>query len=431
MKGKHTICFFALLVVPAHCQISIFLDLFPTREDIAVLFGCNRNPLPPTLAPTAYIEPPPEIIWTSASTIVEESSPYEVGIPLSLNNDGSRLVIGGGAKLFVYESFTSDTDGSTGWVMGRDLSVFFSSWVGAVDITSDGNFLVASNTQTNLTTGEIDTTFNGEVKTFKLLTSNDWEQDGATILSDKGASDGFGASLAISEDGLKIAVGAPHGNYVQIVYPVIGSEWKIEFDAPDENSFFGASLSLAGDGNTLAVGAPHTNDYKGAVHIIDIDKKIVKQIFYGKTAGGAGVGDNFGMTLTLSNDASTLAIGSTGGPSSSSYAQVFRYNTVEEKYLQTGNTITGTGFKTFGWPLSLSSDGNTLAVGMPYNDDEGEDSGKTVIYSVNGDLLTQNEFFSGSKPQDHFGSSVSISGNGKFVAVGADENVHVWESFVL
>ena len=424
---KPTICILALLFVQANAQINISLDILPKPSDFAILFGCNKDPNPPP-------EPPPidDIVWTSVAKIPLTSKSEALGTPLSLSKDGSRVVVGGAANLVVYEKFTSDIDNSTSFVLAKDLSDSFSSFVGAVDINSSGEYLVGSNlADLDVTTGVVDPASNGEVKVFKSLPNNDWKQDYSTLVSTTGEADGFGSSLSISEDGLRVAVGAPFGDYVQVVYPVLDSEWEITFNGPDKNSFFGAAVCLASDGNTLAVGAPHTDDYKGAVYIIDVEARNISHTFYGEVGGGEPVGDHFGITLDLSEDASTLAVGTVGGADSTAYAKVFRLNADSKEYVQIGSKITGVGHPSLGWPLSLSFDGSMLAVGIPYNDDEGDDSGKTIVYSVTDESFDQNGYFNGEQLQEQSGSSVQLSGTQEFLAVGALENIHIWQMHVV
>lgn len=420
---KATTSILALLFVQANAQFSLNLDIFPKPSDFAALFGCNKDPNPPP--------PPPEegdnIVWTSVGKIPLDSLSAAVGTALGINKDGGRIVVGGPGNLVVYDKFISGIDNSTNYVIAKDLSESFSSFVGAVDINSSGEYLVGSNlADYDVATGIIDPTANGEVKVFKSLPNGDWKQDYSTLVSTTGQADGFGSSLSISEDGLRVAVGAPFGDYVQVVYPILDSEWEITFNGPFKNSFFGAAVSLASDGNTLAVGAPYTGDKKGAVYIIDVEGRSISHEFYGDA-----VGDHFGITLDLSEDASTLAVGTIGNSELIAYAKVFRLNRDTKVYNQVGEKITSVGHPSLGWPLSLSFDGGILAVGIPYNNDEGDGSGKTVVYSVNDDGFKQNGYFNGEQLQENSGSSVQISGNHEYLVVGALKNIHIWKKYVV
>ena len=75
-----------------------------------------------------------------------------------------------------------------------------------------------------------------------------------------------------------------------------------------------------------------------------------------------------------------------------------------------------------GYSVSLSADGTTVAIGAPFNDNVGESAGKSAIFKYNEgsrswDQLGQS--INGDEAKSLSGSSVSLSGNGTTVAVGA------------
>ena len=94
----------------------------------------------------------------------------------------------------------------------------------------------------------------------------------------------------------------------------------------DANDNFGYSISLSADGNTLAVGArgeasnatgidgDQTNDdadYSGAAYVFTRSAGSWEQQAYIK-ASNTGAGDWFGQTVSLSADGNTLAVGARG-----------------------------------------------------------------------------------------------------------------------
>ena len=73
-----------------------------------------------------------------------------------------------------------------------------------------------------------------------------------------------------------------------------------------------------------------------------------------------------------------------------------------------------------GWSVSLSADGNTLAVGARQDDSSGNRSGTTQIYTWNGTAWSQlGDDIDGEAAEDESGHSVSLSANGTTVAIGA------------
>ena len=165
-------------------------------------------------------------------------------------------------------------------------------------------------------------------------------------------------------------------------------------DVGDE---FGATVAISGDGNTLAVTAPNEasgapgidNDYQtddsaphaGAVYIFVRIGTTWSQQAYVKPFN-TETGDEFGRVLALSDDGDTLAVGAplessiltgvstpvvgdpdTDGAFRSGAVYVFARDDDEswsqQAYVKPSNTAEE---RRFGWSLSLSSDGDTLAV---------------------------------------------------------------------
>ena len=71
----------------------------------------------------------------------------------------------------------------------------------------------------------------------------------------------------------------------------------------------------------------------------------------------------------------------------------------------------------------MSSDGTTLAVGAIYNDGTASGAGHVRVYSWNGSAWTQlGDDIYGEAANDGSGSSVSLSSDGNTVAIGAYRN---------
>ena len=75
--------------------------------------------------------------------------------------------------------------------------------------------------------------------------------------------------------------------------------------------------------------------------------------------------------------------------------------------------------------VSLSADGNTLAIGAKYNDgDNGASSGHVRIYkNVNNNWVQVGSDIDGEAAGDRSGTAVSLSADGSIVAISAPYNV--------
>ena len=76
-----------------------------------------------------------------------------------------------------------------------------------------------------------------------------------------------------------------------------------------------------------------------------------------------------------------------------------------------------------GWPVSLSADGNRLAISGYYNDGNGNGSGHVRLYAWDGTAWVQAEAdIDGEAMGDNFGYSIALSGDGRSLAIGANAN---------
>ncbi len=302
--------------------------------------------------------------------------------------------------------------------------------------------------------------------------------------SNTGASDGFGYAVSLSSDGLTLAVGANlersaatgiDGNQADntvigsgavYVFTRTGSTWAqqayIKASNTGSNDYFGSKLSLSGDGNTLAVGAynegsaatgidgnqvDNTAGSSGAVYVFTRAGSVWTQQAYVK-ASNTGASDGFGYAVSLSSDGNTLAVGAI---SEDSVATGIGGNQADNTaanagavyvFVRAGTTWTQQAYvkasnagasDNFGFSVSLSSDGNTLAVGAYAEDSiatgiDGNqadnifiDSGAVYVFSRVGAVWTQQAYVkaSNTNANDRFGSSVSLSSDGNTLAVGA------------
>ena len=76
-----------------------------------------------------------------------------------------------------------------------------------------------------------------------------------------------------------------------------------------------------------------------------------------------------------------------------------------------------------GTSVSLSADGTFVAVGAPYNNGNGSDSGHVRVYKLISNTWTkQGGDIDGEDDNDKSGSSVSLSRDGSIVAIGSPKN---------
>ena len=93
-------------------------------------------------------------------------------------------------------------------------------------------------------------------------------------------------------------------------------------------------------------------------------------------------------------------------------------------YSQIGQDIDGKVAGDFsGESVSLSANGKIIAIGAHLNDNNGVNSGHVRVFEWDGTNWVQvGQDIDGEAPGDSSGVSVSLSANGNIVAIGANEN---------
>jgi WD40 repeat protein len=237
--------------------------------------------------------------------------------------------------------------------------------------------------------------------------------------------DEFGYSVSLSNNGNSLAIGASDGNYAHVYSINEGDEpsWlllgeTIEGEAPDD--WFEFSMSLSRDGNILAVGAPYNTNNAGHVRIFRLEETDgLKWAQIGENIDGDTTGKYWGWSVSLSSDGMTVAMGSPYG----GLVRVYCVDKDWTRWQQLGQTIEGEVGDMSGESVSLSADGNVIAIGAPDNDnDNGIMSGRVRFYYMDDDSsswLRVGRDIDGEEAYDELGYSVSLAADGKTVAIGA------------
>ena len=308
-----------------------------------------------------------------------------------------------------------------------------------------------------------------------------------------------GVTMAMSADGNTLVVSSPHedggasgvnGNQrdesawdsgAAYVFVRSGGRWSqqayLKASNAQTSDRFGIAVALSGDGNTLAVGATledsgarginppppagssatsaqadNSADLAGAVYVFTRTGTTWTQQAYVK-ASNAGSGDQFGWSLALSQDGNTLAVGAQGeasaatgingnqednsaGDAGAAYVFVRKGATwTQQAYIKASNAQ---GADRFGFSITLTADGNTLAVGS-YDEDGGASgvngvvneeapgSGAAYVFVRKGDTWTQDAYVKQSTTvrNSAFGSAVALSADGSTLVVGAVDETNL------
>ena len=154
-------------------------------------------------------------------------------------------------------------------------------------------------------------------------------------------------------------------------FPPHNGNWMLMagFRGNSENDWEGQSIDMSGDGKNIAIGAPRNDDAFSTAGRVRVFRK--------------------------SNDNAT---------------DWFELGTSLEG-LQAGEQC--------GYSVSISANGETVALGAPFNDDAKQNSGVVRVYKLHqGEWAPKGQFLHGQGRDDRAGVSVSLSDDGEVLAFG-------------
>ena len=329
--------------------------------------------------------------------------------------------------LFLYSACFAQTQ------LGLDIDgeAIFDRSGSSVSISADGNRVAIGAPMNNGSAFS-----SGHVRVYDW-NGTTWVQAGNDI-DGEAEGDQSGTSVSLSADGNRLAIGAPFnaGNgfwagHVR-VYNWNGIAWiqaGNDIDAEAPGDLFGWPVSLSDNGNRLAIGGSN-NDGSGmnAGHVRIFEWNGTNWVQIGSDINGEAPGDQSGARVTLSADGNRVAIGATKNRGATGFSfnigHVRVYDWNGTNWIQAGTDIDGElPYDFSGISISLSDNGNRLAIGATFNDGTAKDAGHVRVYDWNGAAWIQaGNDIDGEAEGDQFGRSVSLSSDGNVLAIGAFRN---------
>lgn len=280
----------------------------------------------------------------------------------------------------------------------------------------------------------------------------------------------LGWSTSISDDGEQIAVGAPGFNnntglvkIYRFTPATITWDLDVTLNGPTAGSSFGYDVCFSGDGQTIAIGAPDATN--GVVSVFRYTSGAWTQL--GPDLVGSADG-KFGFSLGMNLDGSRVVVGEprkafdintgAGGVTTYEYNGTnwsivselsYTNNQLEHELgydvaMTSSNVVligaptAGPGYvklssylsgnvpifaqplvfgEKFGWAVSIDNSANSFAVSAPYYDNK---RGRVLVFdatttppSLKGNVIV------GESPDDQFGLSLHMFGNGQKLMVRA------------
>ena len=284
----------------------------------------------------------------------------------------------------------------------------------SVAVSADGNTAIVGAFQDNSSVG---------AAWVYTRTGGVWSQQGKLVANDAIGSAAQGISVGLSADGNTAIVGGPGDNSgagAAWIYVRSGGTWtqqgaKLVGTGAAGNARQGA-VALSADGNTAIVGG--ANEAPGAAWIYIRNGSMWTQ------QGDKLVGTNVvgataqqGAAVALSGDGNTALVG--GRADNSNVGAAWVYTRTGGGWSQQGKLVANDAIAPAfqGYSVSLSADGNTAAVGGPFDN---TDVGAGWIYVRSAGMWTQQGKLigGGAVGQSLQGNSMSLSAAGNMVFMG-------------
>ena len=334
--------------------------------------------------------------WSALGSSITGSEQHSYfGYSVSLNADGTRVAIGaygaddgagarsGRVQVYEYSS-------STWSQLGSDISgEYYEDYSGWSVSLNDAGSIVAIGSHRHKTGGHTGTE-NGRIQVYEYSSST-WSQLGSDI-DGVNAGEHFGYDVSLNYDGTILAGGAGQTTGYVRIYQYISGSWTQLGDTIVGDSFSGGSSDMAGrsislnyDGTIVAIGASGNNGAgtdSGTTRIYKYSTSTWSQL--GSDIDGETAWDYSGYDVALNNDGDIIAIGAhynNGNGSNSGHVRIYKYTNSSWSQICTDTDGEASSDES-GFSVALNADGMTLAIGAPYNDGGGSNSGQVKVYEV-------------------------------------------------
>jgi len=199
-----------------------------------------------------------------------------------------------------------------------------------------------------------------------------------------------------------------------------------DIDGEFPNDTSGSKVAISDDGSIIAISATQNSSAAGQIRVFEDVSGTWTQI--GDDITGAGNAFQLGRSLSLSNDGNIVAAGAilfgTPGVPSRGHVQVFE-NT-NGTWTQIGDDLLGLNTNDLaGSSVSLSGNGNIIAMGARFNTTGAPgNSGYVQVFENNNDVWSQigSTIYGEAQGDIAGGDSISLNDVGNILAIGAINN---------
>jgi hypothetical protein len=392
--------------------------------------------------------PLPSAVWQQLGQTIRGEAPGDTfGGRVAISADGTTIAAGAGlnddagedaghARVFRYNSAIEDWE-----QIGQDIDgsapgdTFGTS---EMKLSADGSILAvgAQGFDGFLTNA-------GLVRVFEYdSAANLWVQLGQDLNGDNlNIFNSFGFGIGLSADGLVVASGGAGrtttvgnetlltGGVIAFAYSSFSRRWEQigQEMKSDKEEFFGRRVSMSADGRTVAGAGFDTTDpvLPGVVRVYRYSESTSSWELLGQELFANEVGDQFGSSISLSSDGNILAVGASDVGALEGQVKMYQLNTEINEWQLLGQALDGAArWDYFGWSVSLSADGSVLSVGAPRHDETGVNAGRVYVYELdvsNNLWVPRGQFVNGEDNSHQFGNSAALSADGNTLVASAPQ----------
>lgn len=363
-------------------------------------------------------------------TINSSSGVVKTVSPLTLGNNTINIQATDSGNLSYSENFVINVNTVNQIILSSDFSNGDQFGIDSA-ISQDGNTVVIGANKKNSSTGAAYVFINS---------GGSWTQQAKLTPTPSTVGAEFGISVAISNDGNYIAVGAyldpsvvsPAGAVGSVyIFKRTGSTWAQEARITPPNSTnlrFGREVDFNSDATYIAIGDfnDNTNYSVGGSVCVYTRSGTVWTLQQRIVPSDNGPELYFGHSCSISDNGDVLLVGAatdfiSTGPGS---AYIFRRSgSVWSQEVKL--PLTGLAIDDFiGWSVTLSKDGNTAFVGGQYNDISNLDDGIVWVYTYTGSSWNEGTILPPDidSGQKGFGVHCASSSNGNKLLIVAHQS---------
>ena len=307
--------------------------------------------------------------WTFVTLTASDGAAFDAfGKSVSISEDGNTVVVGspddGAGSAYVF------TKPDAGWANAAGTIKLtasdgaaedgFGSWV---SLSGDGSAIVVG-----APGNDAGATGAGAAYVFTKPDAG-WATAAGTVkltASDGAANDAFGSSVSASQDGNTIAIGASGDDPGSVYVFTTSTPWTtaagtFKLTVPSEvdaRAQIGGSVSLSGDGDTIVAGSPEA---PGAAYVFTKPATGWATTTAARLTGPIGAPGQFGYSVSIDSDGSTIAVGAYGATDETGAAYVFTRPSGGWASATAGNDEKlSEGVSGAGYSVAVSADGNVV-----------------------------------------------------------------------